>query len=150
MEHIERKSNVRWFILLLLFLATTLLYVDRTAMGIMAPYLQEQIGWNEKQYGYINSSFMLGYAICFLLMGRIIDAIGTRKGYAMAVGLWSIAQLLHAVMSSWIGFAVSRFALSVGQSGNFPVAIKSVAEWFPKKKEHSQSAYLTAGPMPEP
>ena len=130
----QRKSNIRWYILSLLFVATTLLYIDRAALGIMAPYLQEQIGWSEKQYGYITSSFMIGYAICFLLMGRIIDRIGSRKGYALSVGLWSIAQLAHSLVSSWIGFAVSRFSLSIGQSGNFPVAIKTVAEWFPKKE----------------
>jgi ACS family hexuronate transporter-like MFS transporter len=132
MEH--KKTNIRWFILSLLFVATTLLYIDRAALGIMAPYLQDKIGWTEKQYGFITSSFMFGYAICFLIMGRLIDRIGTRKGYAIAMGLWSVAQLAHSLVSSWIGFAVSRFALSIGQSGNFPVAIKTVTEWFPKKE----------------
>ena len=130
----QKKSNIRWYILALLFVATTLLYIDRAALGIMAPYLQEKIGWTEKQYGYITSSFMIGYAICFLIMGRMIDRFGSRKGYALSMGLWSIAQLAHSLVSSWIGFAVSRFALSIGQSGSFPVAIKTVAEWFPKKE----------------
>ena len=129
-----KKTHVRWFILALLFVATSLLYIDRAALGIMAPFLQDEIGWTEKQYGYITSSFMIGYAICFLLMGWIVDRLGTRKGYALSVGLWSVAQLVHAAVSSWIGFAVSRFTLSIGQSGNFPVAIKAVAEWFPKKE----------------
>jgi len=130
----QKKTNIRWFILTLLFLATTLLYIDRAALGIMAPYLQDKIGWTEKQYGLITSSFMFGYAICFLIMGRLIDRIGTRRGYAIAMGLWSVAQLAHSLVSSWIGFAASRFALSIGQSGNFPVAIKTVTEWFPKKE----------------
>ena len=130
----QRKTNIRWYILSLLFVATTLLYIDRAALGIMAPFLQEEIGWSEKQYGYITSSFMIGYAICFLVMGRLVDRVGARKGYAIAMGLWSIAQLIHSLVSSWIGFAASRFSLSVGQSGNFPVAIKTVAEWFPKKE----------------
>jgi ACS family hexuronate transporter-like MFS transporter len=130
----QKRTNIRWFILALLFIATTLLYIDRAALGIMAPYLQEKIGWTEKQYSYITSSFMIGYAICFLLMGRLIDRFGSRKGYALSMGLWSVAQLAHSLVSSWIGFAVSRFALSIGQSGNFPVAIKTVAEWFPKKE----------------
>jgi len=130
----QRKTNIRWYILVLLFIATTLLYIDRAALGIMAPYLQDKIGWTEKQYGFITSSFMIGYALCFLVMGRIIDKFGSRKGYALSMGLWSIAQLTHALVSSWIGFAVSRFALSIGQSGNFPVAIKTVTEWFPKKE----------------
>lgn len=130
----QKKTNIRWRILSLLFVATTLLYIDRSALGIMAPYLQDKIGWTEKQYGFITSSFMIGYAICFLMMGRLIDKFGSRKGYALSMGLWSVAQLLHSVVSSWIGFAVSRFALSIGQSGNFPVAIKTVTEWFPKKE----------------
>ena len=129
-----KRTNFRWYILTLLFVATTLLYIDRAALGIMAPYLQEEIGWTEKQYGYITSSFMIGYAICFLLMGRIIDRVGSKKGYAISMGLWSVAQLAHSLVSSWIGFAFSRIALSIGQSGNFPVAIKTVAEWFPKKE----------------
>ena len=130
----QKKTNIRWYILALLFVATTLLYIDRAALGIMAPYLQEKIGWSEKQYGFITSSFMIGYAVCFLVMGRLIDRLGSRKGYAIAMGLWSVAQLMHSLVSSWIGFAVSRFALSIGQSGNFPVAIKTVTEWFPKKE----------------
>ena len=129
-----KKTHIRWFILALLFVATSLLYIDRAALGIMAPFLQDEIGWTEKQYGYITSSFMIGYAICFLLMGWTVDRLGTRKGYAISIGLWSIAQLVHAAVSSWIGFAISRFTLSIGQSGNFPVAIKAVAEWFPKKE----------------
>ncbi|MDR1337205.1 MAG: MFS transporter [Tannerella sp.] len=130
----QKKTRIRWFILSLLLAATTLLYIDRAALGIMAPYLQEQIGWTERQYGYITSSFMVGYAICFLLMGRFVDRAGTRKGYAVSIGLWSVAQLAHSLVSSWTGFAASRFGLSIGQSGSFPVSIKAVAEWFPKKE----------------
>lgn len=130
----QKKTKIRWGILALLFIATTLLYTDRAALGVMAPYLQEEIGWTEKQYGYITSSFMVGYALCFLIMGRVIDIIGTRKGYSLSVGLWSIAQLATSLASSWIGFAICRFSLSIGQSGSFPVAVKTVAEWFPKKE----------------
>ena len=76
---------------------------------------------------------MIAYAICFILMGRMIDIMGTRKGYLVSIGIWSIAAMGHALARSWIGFAIARFSLAVGQSGNFPSAIKSVAEWFPKK-----------------
>ena len=117
----------------LLFVATVILYIDRSALGILAPYLQEKIGWSEEQYGIINSVFMLSYAISFLIMGRIIDWLGTRKGYIISIGIWSIAVVGHALARSWIGFAVARFSLAVGQSGNFPSAIRVVAEWFPKK-----------------
>lgn len=128
------KTNFRWMILGLLFVATTILYIDRSALGILAPDLQKSIGWTEEQYGIINSVFMIAYAICFLVMGRIIDKIGTRKGYILSIGIWSLATLGHALARSWIGFAFARFSLAVGQSGNFPSAIKAVAEWFPKKE----------------
>ena len=131
----ERKlnTNFRWMILSLLFVATTILYIDRSALGILAPELQKSIGWTEEQYGIINSVFMIAYALCFILMGRLIDTIGTRKGYLISIGIWGIATLGHALARTWIGFAVARFSLAVGQSGNFPSAIKAVAEWFPKK-----------------
>jgi len=127
------RSHFRWIILALLFIATTILYVDRSALGILAPDLQKSIGWSEGQYGIINSVFMIAYAICFMVMGRLIDQIGTRKGYLISIGIWSLATLGHALARSWVGFAVARFSLAVGQSGNFPSAIKAVAEWFPKK-----------------
>ena len=128
------KGNFRWFILSLLFLATTILYIDRSALGILAPDLQRSIGWNEEQYGLINTAFMIAYAICFLVMGTIVDRIGTKKGYMVSIGIWSLATAAHALAASWIGFAIARFSLAVGQSGNFPSAIKAVAEWFPKKE----------------
>ncbi|MEK7720606.1 MAG: MFS transporter, partial [Bacteroidota bacterium] len=130
---IKLPTNFRWIILGLLFVATTILYIDRSALGILAPELQKSIGWSEEQYGIINSVFMIAYAICFIIMGRLIDKIGTRKGYLVSIGIWSIATLGHALARSWVGFAVARFSLAVGQSGNFPSAIKAVAEWFPKK-----------------
>jgi ACS family hexuronate transporter-like MFS transporter len=128
------ETNFRWVILSLLFVATTILYIDRSALGIMAPHLQKEIGWNEEQYGMINSAFMVAYAICFLVMGTIIDRIGTRKGYIVAIGIWSLATLAHTFARTWVGFAIVRFTLAIGQSGNFPAAIKVVAEWFPKKE----------------
>ncbi len=129
-----QKNNFRWLILFLLFVATTILYIDRAALGILAPELQSQIGWTEQQYGLINTAFMIAYGLCFLLMGRIIDLIGTKRGYLLSIAIWSVATLGHALARSWIGFAVARFSLAVGQSGNFPSAIKAVAEWFPKKE----------------
>jgi len=130
----KRKTGFRWVILSLLFIATTILYIDRSALGILAPHLQDEIGWNEEQYGLINSAFMVAYAVCFLLMGRIIDRIGTKKGYLISILIWSIAAVGHSLARSWIGFAFARFTLAIGQSGNFPSAIKVVAEWFPKKE----------------
>ena len=129
----KSQSGFRWIILGLLFIATTILYIDRSALGILAPDLQKSIGWSEEQYGMINTVFMIAYAICFIIMGRLIDTIGTRKGYLVSIGIWSLAAVGHALSRSWIGFAFARFSLAVGQSGNFPSAIKAVAEWFPKK-----------------
>ena len=130
----KRETGFRWVILSFLFIATTILYIDRSALGILAPHLQDEIGWNEEQYGLINSAFMAAYAICFLLMGRIIDRIGTKKGYLISILIWSVAAVGHSLARSWIGFAFARFTLAIGQSGNFPSAIKVVAEWFPKKE----------------
>jgi MFS transporter, ACS family, hexuronate transporter len=134
MKKIKLHSNIRWIVLAFLFLATVLLYLDRSALGIMAPFLQKEIGWSEQQYGNINTAFMIGYALCFLVMGTFIDRIGSRAGYALSVGLWAIAQASTAFARSWIGFAAARTGLSIGQSGNFPVANKVLAEWFPKKE----------------
>lgn len=130
----KRETGFRWVILSLLFIATTILYIDRSVLGILAPHLQDEIGWNEEQYGLINSAFMVAYAICFLFMGRIIDRIGTKKGYLISIIIWSIAAVSHSLARSWIGFAFARFTLAIGQSGNFPSAIKVVAEWFPRKE----------------
>ena len=129
----KTQSSFRWIILGLLFIATTILYIDRSALGILAPELQKTIGWSEEQYGMINTVFMIAYAFCFIIMGRLIDTIGTRKGYLVSISIWSLATVGHALSKSWVGFAVARFSLAVGQSGNFPSAIKAVAEWFPKK-----------------
>ena len=129
-----RYLNIRWIILFFLFFATVLLYLDRSALGILAPFLQKEIGWSEQQYGNINTAFMIGYAICFLIMGPFVDKIGTKAGYAISVGLWAIAQASTVLAKTWIGFALARTGLSVGQSGNFPVANKVLAEWFPKKE----------------
>jgi ACS family hexuronate transporter-like MFS transporter len=126
--------NIRWIILLFLFFATVLLYLDRSALGILAPFLQKDIGWNEQQYANINTAFMIGYAVCLVIMGAFADWIGTKAGYAVSVGMWAIAQASTVLAKTWIGFAFARLGLSVGQSGNFPVANKVVAEWFPKKE----------------
>jgi ACS family hexuronate transporter-like MFS transporter len=145
MNTTQRYSNIRWIILFFLFLATVLLYLDRSALGILAPFLQEEIGWSEQQYGNINTAFMIGYALCFLLMGPFIDRIGTKTGYAVSVGLWAVAQASTALAKSWIGFAIARTGLSIGQSGNFPVANKVLAEWFPKKERAFATGLYNGG-----
>lgn len=129
-----KKSNgFRWLILSLLFCGAAILYVDRAALGILAPEIQKDIGWSEAQYGFINSLFMMAYAVCFLVMGRLIDFIGTRRGYLVSIAVWSFAAIAHVFARSWIGFAVSRFWLAAGQAGSYPAAIKAVGHWFPQK-----------------
>lgn len=135
----------RLVILGLLFVATTILYIDRSALGILAPELQKSIGWTEEQYGMINSVFMIAYALCFILMGRIIDTIGSRKGYLLSIVIWSLAALGHAFSRSWISFATARFGLAIGQSGNFPSAVKVVAEWFPRKDRALAVSFFNGG-----
>jgi len=118
----------------LLFFATTINYFDRFLMGILAPELEAQIGWSEQEYGYIVAAFQFAYAVGTFLMGYIIDKIGTRWGFSFSVALWSIASMLHAAARSWVGFAFARLGLGLSEAGNFPAAIKSVAEWFPRKE----------------
>src|SRR4030066_203241 len=113
LKSVSNKTKIRWIILFFLFIATTLLYLDRSALGIMAPFLQDEIGWTEKQYGNINSAFMAGYGICFLIMGAFVDRIGTKTGYAISVMLWAIAQASTALAKSWVGFAFARTGLSI-------------------------------------
>lgn len=142
---ISKKTNFRWAIVALLFFATTVNYFDRFLMGILAPLLETEIGWTELQYGYIVSSFQFAYAIGTLLIGYVIDRLGTRWGFALSVGLWSIASMLHAAARSWMGFAFARVGLGLSEAGNFPAAIKTVAEWFPKKERAFATGLFNGG-----
>ncbi len=130
-------GKYRFRILALLFFATSINYFDRSIIGVMAPTLQELFHWTNKDYAAIMVSFKIAYALGLLSMGGIIDRIGTKKGYMISIGLWSLFGMLHAVVRpafSLIGFIMARFGLGFGESGNFPAAIKAVAEWFPKKE----------------
>jgi len=139
------KSGYRWRICALLFFATTINYVDRQVLGVLAPYLQSIIGWNEIQYGYIVTSFQAAYAVGLLVAGGVIDRLGTRIGYAIAISIWSLAAMSHAMVQSVIGFAAARFALGLGEAGNFPAAIKTVAEWFPRKERALATGIFNSG-----
>ena len=140
-----KKSNFRWAIVALLFFATTVNYFDRFLMGILAPLLEEEIGWTELEYGYIVSSFQFAYAIGTLLAGYVIDKLGTRWGFALAVTLWSFASMAHAAARSWVGFAFARIGLGLSEAGNFPASIKTVAEWFPKKERAFATGLFNGG-----
>jgi ACS family hexuronate transporter-like MFS transporter len=135
----------RWRICALLFFATTINYVDRQVLGVLAPELQRVIGWDEIQYSNIINAFQAAYAIGLLLAGRFIDRAGTRIGYSVSIGLWSFATIGHALVRTVLGFGIARFFLGLGESGNFPAAIKTVAEWFPKKERALATGIFNSG-----
>src|SRR5437762_8573704 len=138
-------NQCRWRVCALLFFATTINYMDRQVLGILAPDLQRIIGWNEIQYGYIVTAFQAAYALGLLIMGSVIDRIGTRRGYAFAIGVWSISAMGHALARTAFGFGIARFMLGLGESGNFPAGIKTVAEWFPKKERALATGIFNSG-----
>jgi len=119
--------------------------MDRQILGFLAPDLQRLIGWNETQYGLIVTSFQGAYAVGLLMVGRLMDRLGSRKGFSLAVALWSLAATSHALARSAFGFGIARFALGVSQGGHFPAAVKTVAEWFPKNERALATGIFTAG-----
>ncbi len=138
-------GGYRWTICALLFFATTINYIDRQVTGILAPTLQAEFGWSEVQYADITSYWTAAYAIGFLFVGRFIDKVGVRLGFAVAVIVWSIAAAAHGLVHSMFGFALARFVLGLGESGNFPAAIKATAEWFPKHERAFSTGIFNAG-----
>lgn len=138
-------GNYRWVICALLFFATAINYIDRQVFSILAPVLQHEIGWNEIEYGYIVFSFHVAYAIGLVGLGRMMDWLGTRKGFSLSISVWSLAAMAHALARSAIGFGVARFSLALGESGNFPGAVKTVAEWFPKKERALATGIFNSG-----
>jgi ACS family hexuronate transporter-like MFS transporter len=139
----------RWTICALLFAATTINYMDRSIIGVLGPTLQYKVfQWTNQDYALINISFKAAYAIGMVAMGAIIDKLGTRIGYTLAIGIWSVFGMLHAAVRpafSLIGFSLARFGLGFGESGNFPAANKTVAEWFPKKERAFAFGIFNAG-----
>ena len=138
-------GNYRWTICALLFFATTINYIDRQVLGILAPLLQGEIGWSEVEYGYIVTAFQGAYALGLLVVGRLIDRFGTKSGFSFSIVVWSIAAMAHAAVKSAFGFGAARFALGLGESANFPAAIKAVAEWFPKKERAFATGLFNSG-----
>ena len=159
-----RVGRYRWVICGLLFLAATINYIDRQVIGILKSTLQPQFGWSEIDYSDIVFSFQLAYAIGFIFAGRLMDRVGTRLGFSLALALWSMAAVGHAAATtigpaaaallgviglhysaSVAGFIAARFALGLGESGNFPAAIKTVAEWFPRSERAFATGLFNAG-----
>ena len=142
-----RIGRYRWVICALLFFATTINYIDRQVLGILATdeAFKAQIGWNEAEYGFVNTAFQAAYAIGLLVVGGLMDKFGTRKGFSVAIVFWSIAAMGHSLARSAFGFGVARFTLGLGEAGNFPAAIKTVAEWFPKKERAFATGIFNSG-----
>ncbi len=135
-EQSAKIGHYRYRILALVFMATTINYFDRSIIGVMAPTLQQLFDWSNKDYAAITVSFKIAYGIGLLFMGGLIDRLGTKIGYTMSIAIWSVFGMLHAAIKpafSLVGFMAARFGLGFGESGNFPAAIKTVAEWFPKR-----------------
>jgi MFS transporter, ACS family, hexuronate transporter len=140
-----RVGRFRWVICALLFFATTINYLDRQVLGILATPLQQELDWSESHYGWIAAAFTGAYATGQLLVGGLMDRLGTRLGFSLAVVCWSLAAMGHSLARSAIGFGVARFALGVSEAGNFPAAIKTVAEWFPKTERALATGIFNSG-----
>ena len=167
-EPVARVGHYRWVICALLFFAATVNYIDRQVLGILKPTLQGDFGWNELDYSWIVFAFQTAYAIGLLVVGRLMDRFGTKKGFAYSITLWSLAAMAHAwavpigtaaaLVLSWfgyispstafasvLGFIIVRFLLGLGEAGNFPASIKTVAEWFPKKERALATGIFNSG-----
>ncbi|HMA54769.1 MAG TPA: MFS transporter [Acidobacteriota bacterium] len=138
-------GRVRWTICALLFFATTVNYIDRQILGLLAPLLQKEIGWTELQYSYIVTAFQAAYALGLIVFGWAVDKFGTRLGYSASVVVWSLAAAAHALARTVFGFGAARAALGAAEAGNFPAAIKTVAEWFPKKERALATGLFNSG-----
>ncbi|MDR3281731.1 MAG: MFS transporter [Endomicrobium sp.] len=157
-------TKYRWTICVLLFFATTINYVDRQVLSLLQPFLSEEFHWTYSDYANITSIFQFCYAIALIFAGRFIDRLGTKKGYALSLTIWSIGAVIHAfsvnignilspslatigivVPISVVGFMISRLVLGIGEAGNFPAAIKTTAEWFPKKERSFATGIFNSG-----
>lgn len=138
-------SRLRWWILTLLFLGTTVNYLDRIILGILLPEIRKEIPIDDILYGQITSAFQMSYTIGFLVAGKFVDAVGTRLGYAGSILWWSLAAAAHSLIRNPLNFGICRAVLGVGEAGNFPAAIKSVSEWFPKKDRAFATGVFNAG-----
>ena len=145
MSEINKIGKYRWTVCALIFFATTINYLDRQVIGILKPLLESDLSIGEAEYGYIVTCFQLAYAFGMVIAGRLIDKFGTKIGYGISVILWSIAAMGHALAKGGLGFGFWRALLGVSESGNFPAAIKTVAEWFPKRERALATGIFNSG-----
>ena len=142
----RKRKNLRWWIAGSIFLATTINYIDRQALSVAAPVIREDLGLSNEQYGWIVSAFLFAYAIMQMVSGRLIDSLGTKKGFTIAVVWWSIANMLHAFGRGIMSLGIFRFLLGIGEAGNYPAAMKAISEWFPKGERTKAVGILNMGP----
>jgi ACS family hexuronate transporter-like MFS transporter len=137
--------RLRWYICGLLFFASTINYIDRQVLGLLKPVLEKDLGWNEADYGWIVSAFQIAYGLMMPLAGRVIDWLGVKIGYTLAVVVWSVAAMGHAMAGNALQFSAARFSLGIGESANFPAAIKAVAHGFPKRERAFATGIFNSG-----
>jgi len=142
---VTRVKNYRWLIVVLLLFATTINYLDRQIIGLLKPLLEKEFNWSETDFARIVMAFTAAYAVGLLISGGIIDRVGTKIGYAVAIVIWSVAGMFHALARSVFGFSIARIGLGIGEAGNFPAAVKAVAEWFPTKERGLATGIFNAG-----
>ena len=135
----------RWLVCLLLFLATTINYVDRQILALVKPILDDQLHWTNAEYGRVNAAFQGAYALGLLFFGFLVDRLGTKVGYALSIAAWSLSAMGHALVGGVGGFLRARVALGLSEGGNFPSAIKTVALWFPRRERALATALFNAG-----
>lgn len=140
-----RIGNYRWTICALLFLATTINYIDRQILSLIKPILDEELGWTNEQFGIVNGVFQGAYGIGLLFFGWFVDRYGAKIGYGVSIAAWSLAAMGHGMVSSVTGFVMARISLGLGEGGNFPSAIKATAQWFPKRERAFATSIFNAG-----
>ena len=146
-----KRSNLRWVVCGLLFLATTINYMDRSALSLVEPILKHLLGGDQdmalynRNYSNIVNCFIFAYGLGFLIAGRVVDRVGVKAGYALSIGLWALASISHAFARTVWGFGLARFALGLGESGNFPSALKATADWFPTEERALATGIFNSG-----
>src|SRR4051812_12138216 len=135
----------RWTVCALLFFATTVNYLDRQVFSLLGPTLEDRLGLGKTDYGDISAAFQISYALGLVIMGRLMDRLGSRRGFTVSVTLWSLAAMAHALARTALGFTAARAALGFFEAGNFPGAVKTTAEWFPKKERALATGIFNAG-----
>ncbi len=142
---VERVGRYRWVICGLLFAATIINYIDRQMIGVLKPTLMADLHWTEKDFAGVIIWFQFAYAVGYIIFGKVVDQVGARVGYTIAFIIWQIAHIFHGAAHSMVQFAIARFALGIGESGNFPAGIKAVTEWFPAKERAFAIGVFNAG-----